>query len=407
MFDMAKRAEQRLLDYIGKRFCFLSILFLMLLSIAIRFLFRDHISVDLRASLIPWFERFQEGGGIKALSYQIGNYNMLYQSLLALLTYLPLKPIHALKLSSTVFDYFLACTCASLLFQCIPDKKIAGYAAMTVLLSPLVFLNSAWWAECDAMISFFSIYSLKLYNDGKIPQCFAILGVAFSLKMLAIIILPIYLFLYVYDRKISLLHFAEIPIVMLLSAVPNVIAGRGLRGFVEVFTQALIANEQRVMYANYPSFWALTGSIIKDDTHYFEVMRLCAYLFTIVVIAGLMIYWWYIKVEINKRNVIYMTFLLSYTCVLFLPSMHERYGFPYEVIGIVIMYLLPKTIIPWILLNMLSLETYLSCLVSEISSDRLYPMAWINLGVFIVYVYLLNKEIKKTAGRCSCLVKTD
>ena len=55
---------------------------------------------------------------------------------------------------------------------------------------------------------------------------------------------------------------------------------------------------------------------------------------------------------------LYCAFILAYTCVFFLPKMHERYGYLYEILAILIAFVDRKTIIPCVVLNMVSLITY-------------------------------------------------
>ena len=55
---------------------------------------------DAQTYLHCWYEEIRSNGGFRALSAQVGDYNMFYQFILALVTYLPIQPIYAIKLSS-------------------------------------------------------------------------------------------------------------------------------------------------------------------------------------------------------------------------------------------------------------------------------------------------------------------
>ena len=93
---------------------------------------------------------------------------------------------------------------------------------------------------------------------------------------------------------------------------------------------------------NYPTFWNLLLCVNMDV--FFINMKKPAIALTVVVIALLMVTWIVKKVPMTTRNMIYMAFLLAYTCVLILPSMHERYGYLYEILAILVVYLQNRTL---------------------------------------------------------------
>lgn len=78
---------------------------------------------------------------------------------------------------------------------------------------------------------------------------------------------------------------------------------------------------------------------------------------------------------------------------MFLPGMHERYGFMYEILAIVIAFLIPKTIIPAVLLLCLSLITYGSNLVYNLEIHPVMGIA--NFAVYLVYIYHFYKDAFK------------
>ena len=106
-----------------------------------------------------------------------------------------------------------------------------------------------------------------------------------------------------------------------------------------------------------------------------------------------MTYWFNKKIEVNAKNILFMAFLLSYTCVLFLPAMHERYGFLFEILGIAIAFINKKTIIPLIAMNVMILALYGNYLILGVSATNLYALAWVNLLIYLLYVYILNKDM--------------
>jgi hypothetical protein len=76
------------------------------------------------------------------------------------------------------------------------------------------------------------------------------------------------------------------------------------------------------------------------------------------VLLVLIIAWLKKKVAFTLENVLIMAFLISYTCVLFLPSMHERYGFIYEILGLMLAFWFVKTIPLLVLMYFSSIATY-------------------------------------------------
>ena len=79
-----------------------------LFSLIIRILLLNKVSEDYTFFISRWFDILKENGGLKALSIDIGDYNAPYITILALLTYIPLKSLISVKLVSIIFDYVCA-----------------------------------------------------------------------------------------------------------------------------------------------------------------------------------------------------------------------------------------------------------------------------------------------------------
>lgn len=386
------KAERRLLELIEKHLDIAAIVVITLLSMLIRFSLRHIVSGDAYLFLMPWYGEIKNGGGMKMLGQQVGNYNMLYQTLIAIFTYLPIKALYAYKILSICFDYCLAFVVGSLVYQYSDGnrkwKGIFAYAA--VLLSPIVIMNSSAWAQCDSIYVCFAMLALIMLCREKYLPAFLLLGVSFSFKLQAMFILPLFLFVYFWRKKFSILHFLIIPAVMCVLNLAGVIMGRSFLDIFRIYFDQ--TNKYPSMALNYPSIW-LFFTESESEANY-DLLERAGLWFTVAVLLVIMMVLLLKRIEWNSRNLVYMAFLFSYTCVLFLPAMHERYGYLYEILAIVILIWKKETALLFVPMYCLTFSTY-AFFLFDIGSAVSPVAAFVNLAVYVGYLFLLIREMTK------------
>ena len=389
------KIEKRFLEWVEKYILLFCVIGVTLISMIIRYSFREIISNDAYWCLLPWYDVIKENGGIYALGSQVGDYNMLYQFIIAVFTYLPIEPLSAYKLLSCIFDYLLAAAMGYFVyFFSEKDRILKGTMAyMLVLMSPIVFLNSSYWGQCDAIYTFFCVASLLVFCKEKYPLTFVLYGVAFAFKLQAVFLLPFFLFAYFVKKKFSVLYFGLIPVMMVILSIPGLIMGRSIA---EVFTIYLNqTGSYKSITMNYPTFWNLLQSANMDA--FYINMKKTAIALTVVVIALLMVAWIVKKVPMTTRNMIYMAFLLAYTCVLILPSMHERYGYLYEILAILVAFLQIRTLPCLVGMYLASFAIYGKYLfMFEIN---LPALSIVNTLAYIGYIVILTREMFENGER--------
>ena len=361
-----------------------------LFGIIIRFTLRDVISSDSSSFLLPWYIEMKNSGGIQSLNRQIGNYNMLYQFLIAIMTYLPIPPLYAYKILSCLFDFLLAGLIGVIVYDLHNNKweGMAGY--IIVIFSPIVFLNSAAWAQCDSIYTFFSIFALFMLIKERYILAFVLLGVAFAFKLQAIFILPVFLFVYFVRKKISILYFVIIPVVMCALALPNIIiGGRKVSDIFLVYFDQTSTYEKVSM--NYPSFWNLLCDFTLDDNY--TILKNIAMIFTIIILGALMVWLLISQINLNRRNILYIATLLIYTVVIFLPAMHERYSYILEILSLVLVFVERRTVFLTITLHIMSLLTYGHVLFER--DINIYILSYINIGIYLLFVALFTSYVRK------------
>ena len=381
------KVERLIVEWLDRHLTVIFIVAVSVCGILIRFMFRNFESGDSKAFLLPWWEEINNNGGIRALKYQTGNYNMLYQFLIAIMTYLPIKPLYQYKILSGIFDYLLALGVGYMSYNLTNKDMTKGVLAYAVtLMSPLVIFNSAAWAQCDSIYVFFIVLSLILLMDEHYGISFFMLGVAFSFKLQTVFILPFFIFYYFKERKFSIILFLLIPLAMCVTAIPSLVMGRGIADVFMNYVEQI--GTYTSLAINYPSVWCVVNEAVSPET-----LKAPAVIITVVLI-GIFMYIWIKSAEnMDKKKMLYCAFILAYTCVFFLPKMHERYGYLYEILAILIAFVDKKTIIPCVVLNMVSLITY-SLYLYGVSYD-MRILGCINGLVYLAYVVILVPIILK------------
>ena len=195
--------EKKIIKFFKDNYITIGLLIITLLVLGIRCYELDFESRDFTRFLSPWFDYLKNNGGLKALSNYPGDYNAPYVTIIALLTYLPIKKLYLIKTVSVIFDFTLALSAAYLVGYIVPKNK-KEYSLLTyssILLLPTVFMNSALWSQCDAGYATFIILSLIYLLKEKYIKSFILLGVAFALKLQFMFVLPIFIVIYISKNK--------------------------------------------------------------------------------------------------------------------------------------------------------------------------------------------------------------
>ena len=176
-----------------------------------------------------------------------------------------------------------------------------------------------------------------------------------------------------------------IPLTMIVVSLPMVFWGRSLMELLKVYLEQTMTYTQIAM--NYPSRF----SLIRGASY--EVFRDYAILLTITALGLLLVYLSCQKIEMTEKNTVILLFLSAFTCVLLLPAMHERYGYAYEILAWILVFLVPKTLPLCIGLQLLSMQTYSSFLFG--TEINLTALGYANIAIYFLYLFILLREMKQ------------
>lgn len=400
---MKQTTSGGLLPLLKKHYLLIGGALFFVIGTVIRFLLRDLPSGDSTLFLVPWYHEIQDGGGLQYLGHQVGDYNILYQTLIALFTYLPLQPLHAYKLFSCCFDVLLALLTAWIVYRVSEQRpELCALAAFTMIyLSPIVCINSAWWAQCDAIYTFFGLAALYLLSKKQDLTAFLLYGVSMTFKLQAIFLMPVMLFVVFCRKKRHLFYVLLIPAVMVILSSAGLAAGRRITDVFSIYLNQ--TSSYHAVALNYPSVWGLlsdTGHLINyfsgheavSAEQLYDFIKYPAILITGAALAVLMLLWLKKKAVIDLKSILMMAFLLCYTCVIFLPSMHERYGYVYEILALIIAFFNRRTIPLVIIMYCVTLITYIHFL----SDNYFVPisiLSVINIVIYILYIRWIHQAL--------------
>ena len=134
------KAENAVLEFLRKYILFIAGAVLLFLSFWARRSVLSYLSGDMEMYLIPWFYQIFGNDGLSSLGTGVGNYNIPYQTLIAILTYLRGRPENLIKYLSIIFDYVLAYASMRLVMVSLPkeDKRrgLASFITMLVTVLP-------------------------------------------------------------------------------------------------------------------------------------------------------------------------------------------------------------------------------------------------------------------------------
>lgn len=312
------------------------------------------ISPDCRDYLIPWAQTMSTMRFGEVMTGRVGDYTVLYQYFVFLLSRLPLDPVVCYKLLSIGFEALLAYSAASL--ACLAGGKEKGslrFAAVffAVLAAPTVFLNGAVWSQCDAVYASLALFGVLLILRDRPHAGCAAMAISLCLKLQAVFILPVCALLLIY-RKASLRHALSALFTMGVVSLPALAAGKGIKGVLGVYLYQMGEYKQLVLDA--PTVYQLIpgGGLIPDGA---------ASLIGIMLAAGAMCAALYLGAKrgcVSAAAILDVCFALCLCIPFLLPHMHERYFFLADVLAVVYAAVHPRRLYAPALVLLCSLNGY-------------------------------------------------
>lgn len=377
--------------FIDKNKTIIFYIIVTLTSLFIRTQLLEIESADYRTSLTSWYNRFKEYGGLPGLSENIGNYNFPYRVILALITYLPISGLYAIKAVSIIFDYVLAISAAIIVYKLFKNnidvKKYVFITYSLVIMLPTVVLNSAAWAQCDSIFASFSILSLMYLIEEKYVKSFILLGISFAFKLQFIFILPAYILVYILQRKFSIFNFLIIPITNLVICLPTLMFGGKLTDCIAVyFNQTQIY--KKYISLNFPgvyNFFFKGTNLVNNPNKYIPVVGVIFTLFIFMIVVYILLNKRYI---LTKENIISLSLWSILVATFFLPRMHDRYMYVADVLSIIYFMIHKKQ---WYVpLGVVGCSLY--CYSSYLFSNMSIPIAYVSILNFAIICFL-TKDI--------------
>ena len=380
--------EKKITEWIEKHMSLLYFAVITLLAFYIRYIGRMVTSPDMRDFLLPWYYGMKGAGGFPGLKEQMGDYNVLYQTFVAIMTYLPLNPQTMYKALACIFDYLLAFAAASFVCESLKKERFGAMFNLVytiVLFLPTVVINSAYWGQCDSMYTFLMVMSLWLLYRGKHKTSFFMLGLAFALKLQTIFILPFIIAYYLVKKSFSIFNFGITVLTFWLSGVPAYIAGRDLLTPFEIYRMQ--TGTYSKMWLNARSVWILFG----DDYNAYRGMAIVLAL----VLCGLGCYMMLLKKKKTDTGFRYISTAawFVWVCIYFLPAMHERYAYALDILLVITAFLDKKYIKFAALSAALSFISYGPFLTQYGGVNMTHAL--IEFFAFIWFTYLLMQNDKE------------
>ena len=286
--------------------------------------FLERSSGDYDIYLADWLQKLAGGSFGEGMRQNIGEYNVLYQYILFIITRLPVPSLYAVKAVSFIGDAFLAGAAAELARK---DGEKNAAAFGLALLLPTLVLNGGMFAQCDSLYAACALWGLALALGDRPAGAAACFALSLAFKLQAVFLLPIVAVLWA-DKKLRLSDALVFLLTLALTALPALLGGKSLGALLSIYTA------QTGLYTgltyNAPSFFALMDTTGLDVYAYGNFgMALAFGACALLVACGVKR-----AGKLTRETYLRLALLLPLTIVFCLPRMHERYFYLADILSV-------------------------------------------------------------------------
>ena len=385
------KEEKKIIDLFSKNYLVFGYIFITIMALLVRFLTFHFESHDYVAFLAPWFDYLKNNGGILALANYPGNYNAPYMTIMALLTYIPVKSLYSIKFVSLLFDFGLALSSACLVKYLVnKNKNISFFITYAVILFlPEVLMNSGIWGQCDSGYTMFIVLALLYLLKERYIISFIHLGIAFSLKLQFIFILPLFIVIYIVKKRYSILHFLIIPLVNFILCLPAIIIGKPIGELISIYF-GQVNEYKQYMSLNFLNLYSLVDNNGK-------ILYYVGIILTVIVCFLMLLYIIVKKVKFNDQKILNLGLWFVVMVTYLLPCMHERYLYMGGILAVIYYIVYKKNYLLTVSIIMCTILTYFHYLFGLYLTTGYKAIFSVGYLIVIAYytkdlLYMLNQK---------------
>ena len=291
----------------------LGVFALCALAMLARVSFIERSSGDYDIYLADWIAKLAAGSFSEGMKANIGEYNVLYQYILFVITRLGVPALYAVKAVSFIGDACLAGAAARL-----AGKRYGLAAFGAALLLPTLVLNGGMFAQCDSLYAACALWGLALALDERPAGSAACFALSLSFKLQSAFILPIVVVLWA-GRRLRVREALVFVLTLVAVMLPALLGGKGIGDIIRIYTA------QTGLYTglnyNAASFFGLMETTGLDVYAYGNFAMALAF-----GACALLVVWGVGHAqEMDEGGYVRLALLMVLLVVFLLPRMHERY----------------------------------------------------------------------------------
>jgi Gpi18-like mannosyltransferase len=306
----------------------------VLLAFGVRLALFRYETADYTAFYRRWYD-FVVGHGVESLKYEFSDLNAPYRYFIVALPHLPVpSPLAGIKAFSVFFDMVIAFFVYRIVALKYPSRWIPAAAAFTVFMLPTVVINSAMWAQGDAIYTAFSLGAVYFLLRKRPWWACVFFGLALSFKLQAIFLFPLLLVMVLLGR-VPWRALLAIPVVYVVLDIPALLLGASPSKLLTIYLNQTSIYPDMTLSA--PNIW----QFFRGE-HGMETMKTAAVLLTGLLILTLCLLVLLSRVELTDTRILLIGAISAVLVPFVLPSMHERYFYLADVLTLVLAFYLPR-----------------------------------------------------------------
>lgn len=379
---------------------------LLTLTFLIRIFSAEYRSGDYLIFLEDWVAYYRERTFLEGLAGYVGNYSPPYNLILQIIAHIPVRDLFLIKVVSYVFEMMAAVVIVKTVAY-IKQEKPSYWLLGVILMIPMFYIDSSFWAQCDAVYTFFLILALYFAVQKKSKSAFFTFGVAFAFKMQSLVVFPVVLVILLSKPKENQekmmkwrdIYFAVIGYVAF--TIFPVFFGRSIENTFLVYLKQASTNEGIVGGA------ASYLSVLK----YFDIFNtkgfvLFQFLLVAVILSVLLYYCikYVRKNGITEYEVILFALMISFIVVYFMPKMLERFFYVSNLLLVIVALVLKRkdftlTALLSLIANHIRYTRYNRVFTETIYTVTNCIAAAVNTIAFVLLCIIFIKYLKENMKR--------